>query len=82
MQEVTFTYEIIIHDDASTDGTAEIVKTYEERYPNIIKSMHQTENQYIEFYRRNRKIIDSLEKIPSAIKQPIESMIIHIATVY
>lgn len=46
MQEVTFPYEIIIHDDASTDGTAEIVKTYEERYPNIIKSMHQTENQF------------------------------------
>ena len=45
-------------------------------------SLQQTENQYIEFYRRNRKIIDSLEKIPSAIKQPIESMIIHIATVY
>ena len=45
-------------------------------------SLHQTENQYIDFYRRNRKIIDSLEKIPSAIKQPIESMIIHIATVY
>ena len=45
-------------------------------------SLQKTENQYIEFYRRNRKIIDSLEKIPSAIKQPIESMIIHIATVY
>ncbi|MCI5542250.1 helix-turn-helix domain-containing protein [Treponema berlinense] len=49
---------------------------------NKSSSLHQTENQYIEFYRRNRKIIDSLEKIPSAIKQPIESMIIHIATVY
>lgn len=49
---------------------------------NNSSSLHQTENQYIEFYRRNRKIIDSLEKIPSAIKQPIESMIIHIATVY
>lgn len=45
-------------------------------------SLQKTENQYIEFYRRNRKIIDSLEKIPSAIKQPIESMIIHIATAY
>lgn len=45
-------------------------------------SLQQTENQYIEFYRRNRRIIDSLEKIPSAIKQPIESMIIHIATAY
>ena len=49
---------------------------------NKSSSLHQTENQYIEFYRRNRKIIDSLEKIPSAIKQPIESMIIHIATAY
>lgn len=49
---------------------------------NKSSSLHKTENQYIEFYRRNRKIIDSLEKIPSAIKQPIESMIIHIATVY
>ena len=49
---------------------------------NKSSSLHQTENQYIDFYRRNRKIIDSLEKIPSAIKQPIESMIIHIATVY
>ena len=49
---------------------------------NKSSSLHQTENKYIEFYRRNRKIIDSLEKIPSAIKQPIESMIIHIATVY
>ena len=49
---------------------------------NNSSSLHQTENQYIEFYRRNRKIIDSLEKIPSAIKQPIESMLIHIATVY
>ena len=49
---------------------------------NNSSSLHQTENQYIEFYRRNRKIIDSLEKIPSTIKQPIESMIIHIATVY
>ena len=49
---------------------------------NNSSSLHQTENQYIEFYRRNRKIINNLEKIPSAIKQPIESMIIHIATVY
>lgn len=49
---------------------------------NNSSSLQQTENQYIELYRRNRKIIDSLERIPSAIKQPIESMIIHIATVY
>ena len=64
----------------ATEGLSMEEKTQTDQ--NISSSLQQTENQYIEFYRRNRKIIDSLEKIPSAIKQPIESMIIHIATVY
>ena len=32
MQKTNFKYEIIIHDDASTDGTAEIIKEYVEKY--------------------------------------------------
>lgn len=64
----------------AAEGLSKEEKTQTDQ--NKSSSLHQTENQYIEFYRRNRKIIDSLEKIPSAIKQPIESMIIHIATVY
>lgn len=46
MQKTKFKYEIIIHDDASTDGTAEIIKEYVEKYPNLITPIFQKENQY------------------------------------
>lgn len=46
MQKTSFAYEVIVHDDASTDGTASIIKEIEEKYPDIIKPIYQTENQY------------------------------------
>lgn len=45
-QDTNFTYEILIHDDASTDRTAEIIKKYEKAYPDIIYSVIQKENKY------------------------------------
>lgn len=46
MQKCNFDFEILIHDDASTDNSAKIIKEYELKYPEIIKPIYQTENQY------------------------------------
>lgn len=46
MQKTDFDYEILIHDDASLDGTAAIISEYARQYPAVIKPVYQTENQY------------------------------------
>lgn len=46
MQKTAFPFEVIIHDDASTDGTADIIRAYADKYPQIIRPIFQTENQY------------------------------------
>ena len=45
-QKTDFAYEVIVHEDASTDNSAEIIREYAEKYPDIIKPIYQTENQY------------------------------------
>ena len=45
-QKTNFNYEVLIHDDASTDNTADIIREYEIKYPELIKPIYQTENQY------------------------------------
>lgn len=45
-QKTTFRFEIIIHDDCSTDGTRDIVIEYQKRYPDIITLILPHENQY------------------------------------
>lgn len=44
--KTTFRFEAVVHDDASTDNTAAIIKEYSEKYPDIIKPIYETENQY------------------------------------
>ena len=46
MQKCDFTFEVLIHDDASKDKTASIIKEYETKYPGIIKPIYQSENQF------------------------------------
>lgn len=46
LQKTSFPFEIIIHDDASTDKTPLIIQSYVAKYPQIIKPIFQKENQY------------------------------------
>ena len=45
-QVTDFDYEILVHDDASTDGTGSIVEELSEKYPGRIKYIRQSENKY------------------------------------
>jgi glycosyltransferase involved in cell wall biosynthesis len=46
MQKTTFPVEVFIHDDASTDGTSEIIQEYVNKHPNLFWIVHQKENQW------------------------------------
>lgn len=46
MQKTNFAFEIIVRDDYSTDKTPAIVKQYADKYPNIIKPIFESSNQY------------------------------------
>ena len=46
MQKTSFPFEVLIHDDASTDHTADIIREYEHTHPDLIIPIYETENQY------------------------------------
>jgi glycosyltransferase involved in cell wall biosynthesis len=46
MQKTNFKFEVIIHDDCSTDGTTDVIREYVEKYPDLIKPIFQERNQY------------------------------------
>ena len=46
-QKTNFEYEILIHDDASTDNSQSIIKSYEIKYPNKIKAIYSVDKKNV-----------------------------------
>lgn len=57
IQKTNFPFEVLVHDDASTDNTADVIREYEAKYPEIIKPIYQTENQY----QKNRAAVRKIQ---------------------
>lgn len=53
-QKTNFSYEVLVHDDASTDGTAAIIQAYAQKYPTLIRPICQEENQFSKGVRITR----------------------------
>ena len=64
MQKTSFRFQVIIHDDASTDGTDDIIREYAEKYPDIIVPIFETENQYS---KRNGAISRQMNRLMKGI---------------
>ena len=62
IQETDFPFEVIVHDDASPDGTADIIREYAAKYPKIIKPYIETENQWSKNDGSFMRIMYSLSK--------------------
>lgn len=62
LQKTTFPFEVIVHDDASTDRTADIIREYEKKYPDIIKPIYEKENQYSKHDGSLSKIVQNASK--------------------
>lgn len=58
-QKTNFRFEAIVHDDASTDGTPQIILEYANKYPDIIKPILEKENQYSKHDGSIRRIMDA-----------------------
>lgn len=60
-QETNFPFQILIHDDASTDATASVIRSYEKEFPNLIKVIYQDVNQYSQGIKPIKLLMDGLK---------------------
>ena len=66
MQKTDFPFVAIVHDDASTDKTADIIREYAEKYPDIIKPIFESENKYSKHDGSIRRIMNAA--MPKSVK--------------
>lgn len=59
-QKTNFPFEVIIFDDASNDGTSDIVKEYEKKYPQIIHAIIAKKNTF--FHPKRSEMIRGIER--------------------
>ena len=45
-QETNFKFQVIIHDDCSTDNSADIIREYASKYPDLLIPIFEEENVY------------------------------------
>ena len=61
-QKTDFLFEILINDDCSTDKSVEIIKQFQEKYPQIIKPLYQEHNLYSKGIAINNEVLIPLAK--------------------
>ena len=57
-QQTSFPFQVIVHDDLSTDRSAEIITEYAKKYPDIIIPILEIENQYSKHDGSLKRAID------------------------
>ena len=57
IQKTNFKYCVLVHDDASTDRTPQIIEEYHRKYPDLIIPILQKENKYSKVISIVREII-------------------------
>lgn len=57
MQQTQFPFEIIVHDDASSDTTPSILREYELNFPDTFNNIYQTQNQLSQEFSSVTKIL-------------------------